>query len=404
MKTLIILLLVISVNGMSASIDVVVSGQRFDGIHRMQNGDFLATTAELGQVIRFNSQGDQSELLNGGTYFFGVTEDSEGNIYTTDGGTRDIIKISLNGQQEILTTSINGPTSMTEAPDGTFYVGSRLGGVYQLSKTGNSDLLINENLAEIVSGSVFDSNGNYYFGNSRTAEIFRYTPDSDISLFASLPINSGNFRLGQLVFFDGYIYAPGYPDNRIYRISMDGDIKIVVGPGAAGDAGSFQLNGPAGITAGNQPGEIYVTNYNSGVINRIQLDTLSDTTVTQPAGLSGLWYDPALDGEGYNIIYTTSGLLVYFYGYNDQGERIWLISDLYSGELNFGETVNLTFLELTGGTFAAPASPADNASVWGSLEITFNDCGTALFKIDGADGVKNSETVKLTDISGVVCE
>ncbi len=389
---------------MAASIDVVVSGQRFDGIHRMQNGDFLATTADLGQVIRFDSQGNQSELLNGGNYFFGVTEDSEGNIYATDGGTRDIIKISLNGQQEVLTTSINAPTSITEAPDGTLYVGSRLGGVYQLSKTGNADLLINDNLAEIVSGSVFDNDGNYYFGNSRTAEIFRYTSNGDVSLFASLPINAPGFRLGQLVFIDGYIYAPGTADNRIYRISMDGDIKIAVGQGATGDAGDFQLNGPAGVTGGNQPGEIYVTNYNSGVINRIQLDALSDRAITQPAGLSGLWYDPALDGEGYNIIYTTSGLLVYFYGYNDQGERLWLVSDLYTGELNFGETVNLSFVELTGGTFAVPASPANNTSVWGSLEITFDDCRTALFKIDGTDGIKNSQAVKLADISGVLCE
>ncbi len=273
-----------------------------------------------------------------------------------------------------------------------------------MTKTGESSLLINGDIARDPLASAFDSDGNYYFSNSRTAEIFRYTPNGDTSLFASLPISAPGFRLGHFTFLDGYLYAPGFPDNRIYRVSMDGDIEIVVGPGATGDGGSFQLNGPAGVTTGNQPGEIYVTNYNSGIINRIQLDVEPLVAVTQPAGLSGLWFDPALDGEGYNIIYTTSGLLVYFYGYNDQGERLWLVSDIYTGELNFEEAINLTLVELTGGTFAVPASPADNTSVWGSLEITFNDCRAAVFKIDGVDGVKNSQAIKLTGISGVECE
>jgi len=408
MKIITTLLFVFSLNSMAASIEEVISGQRYDGIHRTQSGDFLATTADEGQVIRFNSEGTQSELLDGGIYFLGVTEDSQGNIYASDALSNQVYKINTNGQQEVFTTDITRPGNISQAPDGSLYIGSLAnggtGGVFQVNQTGFADLLISENLAIDPLASTFDSDGNYYFSNSSTAEIFRYTPNGEVSLFATLPITAPGFRLGHFVFIDGYLYAPGFPDNRIYRINQEGDIEIVVGPGATGEAGNFQLNGPAGVAAGNQPGEIYVTNYNSRVINRIQLDIADSSPIENPAGLSGLWFDPALDGEGYNIIYTSSGLLVYFYGYNDSGERIWLISEIYTEELNFGQSIDLSILEISGGTFALPALPAENATVWGNLNITFNDCISGEFILDGIDGIKVSQTQKLADIAGVVCE
>ncbi len=396
-------------NSMAASIEVVVSGQRYDGIHRTQSGDFLATTAEEGQIIRFDVAGNQSVLAENGNYFLGVKEDSNGNIFATDPFVNRIIKINTDGQEETFTTAINIPASLAVAPDGSLYVGTNPSdntkGIYQLNQSGVENLLINDNsVVNNPLAATFDSDGNYYFSNSSTAEIFRYTPNGEVSLFATLPINAPGFRLGHFVFIDGYLYAPGFPDNRIYRISQEGDIEIVVGPGAAGEAGDFQLNGPAGVAAGNQPGEIYVTNYNSRVINRIQLDAIDSTTITEPAGLSGLWYDPELDGEGYNIIYTNSGLLVYFYGYNDLGERLWLISELYTDELNFGQSIDLSLLEISGGSFQVPAPPAENASVWGNLRIRFNDCISGEFILDGIDGIKISQTQKLADIAGVVCD
>jgi len=32
--------------------------------------------------------------------------------------------------------------------------------------------------------------------------------------------------------------------------------------------------------------------------------------------LSGLWYDPTLDGEGFNVLVADAGMVVFFYGYD----------------------------------------------------------------------------------------
>jgi hypothetical protein len=87
--------------------------------------------------------------------------------------------------------------------------------------------------------------------------------------------------------------------------------------------------------------------------------------------LSGLWFDPALEGEGYNLITTTNGLILYYYGYDNLGERIWLISDLFTEDLSFNQAIMLTLFEANGGTFAMPLPSSEALSEWGTIKLTF---------------------------------
>jgi hypothetical protein len=48
--------------------------------------------------------------------------------------------------------------------------------------------------------------------------------------------------------------------------------------------------------------------------------------------LSGLWYDPTLDGEGFNVLVADAGMVVFFYGHDTNDERLWLASDTITGE------------------------------------------------------------------------
>ena len=70
------------------------------------------------------------------------------------------------------------------------------------------------------------------------------------------------------------------------------------------------------------------------------------------AGLSGLWYDSTLDGEGYNIIVADAGIVIFFYGYSAAGERVWLLTETYAAEVSFGQSFTLQVYEVNGGTFA----------------------------------------------------
>jgi|GEM_PF-4289663 len=121
------------------------------------------------------------------------------------------------------------------------------------------------------------------------------------------------------------------------------------------------------------------------------------------AGLSGLWFDPALDGEGYNIIVAPGGLIIYYYGYTVDGQRLWLISNPFGDSVPFGTSINLTMSQGQGGAFAMPL-PSTALTQWGSLSVTFSSCTSAEFVLSGSDGDKRSEAIQLAPIAGLQCD
>ncbi len=121
------------------------------------------------------------------------------------------------------------------------------------------------------------------------------------------------------------------------------------------------------------------------------------------AELSGLWYNPSLDGEGFNVIVSEGGTTVFFYGYSAAGERVWLVSSLFEGQWEFDVPVSFTLFEGRAGTFDQPAAPPDGLGEWGTLILTFSDCGNGRFQLDGNDGAKDSQAIKLSGIEGLSC-
>ncbi|MDX1571017.1 MAG: endonuclease [Xanthomonadales bacterium] len=125
--------------------------------------------------------------------------------------------------------------------------------------------------------------------------------------------------------------------------------------------------------------------------------------VPNPAGLSGLWFDPDLGGEGYNVIVADGGTVVFFYGYSVSGERLWLVSETLPVPWRFRETVSFEVFEATGGTFDEPAAPDQALTTWGTLAITFEDCTSGRFELAGTDGTKQSRVTRLAAIQAVDC-
>ena len=122
-----------------------------------------------------------------------------------------------------------------------------------------------------------------------------------------------------------------------------------------------------------------------------------------PSGLAGLWYDAALDGEGYNVIVTNGSTVFFFYGYDQSGERLWLISETLSNVPETGKTETLTVYAANGGTFDSPKPSAEALSEWGELQVTFNTCTEATATLTGADGDKTSSLIKLAGITDSTC-
>lgn len=116
--------------------------------------------------------------------------------------------------------------------------------------------------------------------------------------------------------------------------------------------------------------------------------------------LNGLWYDPATAGEGFSVTQGRQGTVAYFFGYDAFGERLWLMSEVIRTHLYAGVSVSVDMYLGQGGTFALPGSAV---SRWGTMTITAESCQSARFELDGIDGFKRLQGVRLAD-GGGACE
>lgn len=108
-----------------------------------------------------------------------------------------------------------------------------------------------------------------------------------------------------------------------------------------------------------------------------------------PVALNAAWYDPATSGQGWNLIYSSAGLMGYFYGYTADGEPLWLVTEDVIADVELGESVEFSLLsnQSEGATFDAPADPA-TLETWGEVTLTFDDCRSGTADIQGLDGTQ----------------
>ena len=59
--------------------------------------------------------------------------------------------------------------------------------------------------------------------------------------------------------------------------------------------------------------------------------------------------------------------------------------------------------EASEGTFSEPVPSSESLVEWGTAEITVIDCDTVTIVIQGTDGTKTSNTVRLAGIIGLGC-
>ena len=141
---------------------------------------------------------------------------------------------------------------------------------------------------------------------------------------------------------------------------------------------------------------------------RIEVEYEGDPSGPAPgpapgSDFSGPWFDPDSDGEGFLVFNTPAGWLIYYFGYSADGDRLWLVSNLLVIEnLEFGREYTFNMLVGTPGSFDMP-TPSDQLEDWGTLKMSLDDCGSGLFMLDGADGMKDYDAVKIVGIETTSC-
>ena len=124
----------------------------------------------------------------------------------------------------------------------------------------------------------------------------------------------------------------------------------------------------------------------------------------EPINPSGLWFNPDLPGDGFNVILSGDNqLTIFFFGYAASGERLWLLAGPIQTQPIMGETLSLNVVEGEGGAGDFNV-PAENLFDWGTLDITFESCTTGSYTLTGTDGSKSANLTLLAQLVGIDCD
>ncbi len=91
--------------------------------------------------------------------------------------------------------------------------------------------------------------------------------------------------------------------------------------------------------------------------------------ITDP---TGAWYDPALNGVGFVLMQVENGSVMYYYGYDDAGKRLWLISEVIDETWIKSEAKTLVMYEGKADVntnFTTPPANAPGTVEWGKVEM-----------------------------------
>ena len=233
------------------------------------------------------------------------------------------------------------------------------------------------------------------------------TKGGTVSQFAQVPGGSpGDWKLGQITAGNGKLYAAGQMTNRVFEIDMDGNVSILAGSGqplnkdGTGIAAGF--DNPLGATISPDGSKLYVISGTPGA-SILRVIQLTEDTFAVSAGITGSWYDPSHDGEGFNIEVLSGNLpIFYWYTYDESGNQRWLfgVGEVVGAQMIFDE-----LYETSGGIFGPDFDPASvDFMIVGSATFRFSDCDSGEMEYD-VDGISGGMTLtRLTSISTLACE
>ncbi len=207
----------------------------------------------------------------------------------------------------------------------------------------------------------------------------------------------GEVRGNRIVFpelyrVSGGEFGPGFDPSKINR-------EVV---GSASFIWSSCDQGDMSYHIGTQHGRMQLSRITS--LMGIDCGIPQQPPIPEEALLSGSWFDPTHDGEGFNIEVLIDGrVVIYWFSYDPQGKRRWFFG---VGEFRDGKLVFDDMLTTNGGIFGPGFDPLlVSLEPWGSLELDLNcNNGTATYSSTEAGfGFGTLNVVRLTSIDQLSC-
>lgn len=230
-----------------------------DGIAIDKDGNLFATNYGNSQVFKIDSAKKVTTFLTNQPGAAGMDFDENGIMYLARYDSSDVVRVSADGLVlDTVATDILGPIAVELDAAGNLYINNNIGPhVSIVNKSGVQSVYATHGLNN-NSSLTLDDNANVYLSLYGSGQLIKISSaDRTVSNFTRLPRG-----IGFITYSDGFLYATGIRDHKIYRIDLEGKSDVIAGSGIEGHVDGTgdvaQFNTPLGIVASEDGKTLYV--------------------------------------------------------------------------------------------------------------------------------------------------